>query len=185
MDIRPLLQLSTVLIAVGAAAFYGWGGLAPETTQHDDASGPDYVVEQVQLWQTDAQGRLLRRMQGDRLTHHPIPERFRLSRPEIQLYSQGHLLWQLTAEQADSRNPASDVWLSGHVVALRQDARQPLRLETARLHANPRGDRLESPVAVRVIGAQGTITGVGLKADLRAKTVELNSAVEVNYAPSY
>lgn len=185
MDIRPLLQLSTVLLAVGAGAYYGWGGLAPDTAATDDGRGPDYIVEQVQLWQTDAQGHLLRRMQGRQLTHHAQPERFHLTQPEVQLYSKGLLLWRLTALQADSSDPARDVWLSGNVVALRQQGSEPLRLETARLHANPRGDRLDSPVAARIISPRGTMTGVGLEVDLRAKSVELNSAVEVNYAPSY
>lgn len=185
MDIRPLLQLSTVLIAVGAGAYYGWGGLTPDTVTIDNGSGPDYIVEQIQLWQTDAQGHLLRRMQGQQLTHHAEPERFHLKQPDIQLYSQGKLLWRLTAVQADSPNPATDLWLSGNVVALRQQGSEPLRLETSRLHANPRGDRLDSPAAVRVISPRGTMTGVGLNADLHSKTVELNSAVEVQYAPSY
>ena len=185
MDIRPLLQLSTVLIAVGAGAYYGWGGLTPDTATADNGSGPDYIVEQVQLWQTDAQGNLLRRMQGTQLTHHAQPERFHLTQPNVQLYSQGALLWRLTAAQADSPNPATDLWLSGNVVAQRLQGSEPLRLETSRLHANPRGDRLDSPAAVRVISPRGTMTGVGLNVDLRAKSVELNSAVEVNYAPSY
>lgn len=185
MDIRPLLQLSTVLLAVGAGAYYGWGGLTPDAVATDDGSGPDYIVEQVQLWQTDAQGNLLRRMQGTQLTHHTQPERFHLTQPNVQLYSQGTLLWRLTAAQADSPNPATDLWLSGNVVAQRLQSSEPLRLETSRLHANPRGDRLDSPAAVRVISPRGTMTGVGLNVDLRAKSVELNSAVEVNYAPSY
>ena len=185
MDIRPLLQLSTVLIAVGAGAYYGWGGLTPDQVATDNGSGPDYIVEQVRLWQTDTQGQLLRRMQGTQLTHHPQPERFHLTQPDIQLYSQGKLLWTLTAVQADSPNPATDLWLSGNVIAQRLQGAEPLRLETSRLHANPRGDRLDSPAAVRVISPRGTMTGVGMHADLRNKTVELNSAVEVQYAPSY
>lgn len=185
MDIRPLLQLSTVLLAVGAGAYYGWGGLTPDHVATDDGRGPDYIVEQVQLWQTDAQGRLLRRMQGLQLTHHAQPERFHLTQPDVQLYSQGQLLWGLTAAQADSPDPATDLWLSGNVIALRQQGSEPLRLETSRLHANPRGDRLDSPAAVRVISPRGTMTGVGLNVDLRNKSVELNSAVEVHYAPSY
>lgn len=185
MDIRPLLQLSTVLLAVAAGAYYGWGGLAPDAQVSDDGRGPDYVVDDVQLWQTDTRGNLLRRMQGRQLTHHPQPERFQLSQPDIRLYREGQLLWQLTARQADSTDPARDVWLTGDVVATRQQGSEPLRLETSRLHANPRGDRLDSPVAARIISPRGTLTGIGLQVDLRAKSVELNSAVEVNYAPSY
>ena len=185
MDIRPLLQLSTVLMAVGAGAYYGWGGLAPDTATTDAGNGPDYIVEQVKLWQTDANGHLLRQMQGRELTHHAAPEHFHLTQPDVQLYSQNKPLWRLTAAQADSPNPATDIWLSGNVVAVRQQGSEPLRLETSRLHANPRGDRLDSPAAVRIISPRGTMTGVGLNVDLKAQSVELNSAVEVNYAPSY
>jgi len=185
MDIRPLLQLSTVLIAVGAGAYYGWGGLAPDNVATDNGSGPDYIVEQIQLWQTDAQGKPLRQMQGEQLMHYPQPERFQLTRPQIQLYSQGKPLWSLTAQQATSKDPATDLWLSGNVIAHRLQGSEPLRLETSRLHANPRGDRLDTPAQVRVISPRGTLTGVGMHADLRTQSVELNSAVEVQYAPSY
>ena len=185
MDIRPLLQLSTVLIAVGAGADYGWGGLTPDNVATDNGSGPDYIVEQVRLWQTDTQGKLLREMQGKQLTHYATPERFHLTQPNVKLYSQGQLLWTLNALQADSPNPATDLWLSGNVIAQRLQGSEPLRLETSRLHANPRGDRLDTPARVRVITARGTMTGIGMSADLKTKSVELNSAVEVHYAPSY
>ncbi|MEK6789522.1 MAG: LPS export ABC transporter periplasmic protein LptC [Pseudomonadota bacterium] len=185
MDIRPLLQLSTVLLAVAAGAYYGWGGLTPDNLATDDGRGPDYIVEQVRLWQTDANGNLLRQMQGEQLMHYPQPEKFQLLRPQIQLYSKGQLLWSLTAEQASSPNPATDLWLSGNVIARRMQGSEPLRFETSRLHANPRGDCLDTPASVRVISPRGTLTGVGMRADLRTQSVELNSAVEVQYAPSY
>lgn len=185
MDIRPLLQLSTVLIAVSAGAYYGWGGLAPDTIATDNQGKPDYIVEQVQLWQTDSQGHLLRRMQGKQLTHHPAPERFHLTQPDIQLYSNGQLLWRLTAKQADSPNPASDVWLTGQVVAQRLLSAEPLRLEASRLHTNPKANRISSPAKVTVISPKGTVSGVGMSTDLQAKSVELKSSVEVRYAPSY
>jgi len=185
MDIRPLLQLSTVLIAVSAGAYYGWGGLATDTITTDMNGKPDYIVDNVQLWQTDSTGHLLRRMQGQQLTHYPEPERFHLAQPDIQLYSQGQLLWRLTAQQADSPNPASDVWLSGQVIAQRMLSSEPLRLETSRLHANPKANYLSSPEKVTVISPKGSISGVGMSTDLQAKSVELKSSVEVRYAPSY
>jgi LPS export ABC transporter protein LptC len=185
MDIRPLLQLSTVLIAVSAGAYYGWGGLTADNVVTDNSGKPDYIVEQVQLWQTDSQGNLLRRMQGEQLTHHPSPERFHLTQPDIQLYSKGLLLWRLTAKQADSPNPASDVWLSGQVVAQRLSSTELLRLETSRLHADPKGNRLDTPEKVTIISSKGNISGIGMSTDLQAKSVELKSSVEVRYAPSY
>lgn len=186
MDIRPLLQLTTVMLAVGALAYYGYGGWGEDVVgQIDDGTGPDYIIDDMEAWQTDAKGELIRHFRGERLTHHPQPERFEVSRPSIRLFSAGRPLWDLTAERASSPDPARDVWLLGQVVAIR-DASQgaPLRIETTRLHANPRANKLDTPDRVRISGPQGQLAGTGMTTDLQAKNLQFSSAVEVRYAPS-
>jgi len=186
MDIRPLLQLTTAMLAVGALAYYGYGGWDQESAGvADDGSLPDYIVDGMEAWQADEQGRLIRHFQGERLIHRPQPELFQVSQPEIRLYSDGRPLWHLRAERATSPDPAHDIWLLGQVVATRDPSQgQPLRMETPRLHADPRANRLDTPDRVQIIGDQGRMAGTGLQADLQAKTLQFSSAVEVRYAPS-
>lgn len=187
MDIRPLLQLTTVMLAVGALAYYGYGGWDQDQTGiADDGTGPDYIVDGMEAWQGDEKGQLIRHFQGARLTHKPAPELFEVRQPVIQLYSNGKPLWNLQAERATSPDPARDIWLLGRVIATRDPSQgQPLRIEAPRLHANPRGNRIDTPDRVRVTGPQGQLHGTGMHADLLAKTLEFSSAVEVRYAPSY
>lgn len=186
MDIRPLLQITTVLLAAGALAYYGYGGWdEQQAVALDDPRQPDYLIDGVEAWQTDANGRLTRHFTGRQLVHRPQPEQFRVSGPVLTLLDQGRPLWQVTAREALSSNPATDIWLQGNVVALRgAHAGPPLRIETARLHANPRGNQIISPERVTVSGPQGRLQGVGLSTDLNAKSLQLHSAVEVTYAAS-
>ena len=189
MDIRPLLQTSIVLLAVGAFAYYGFGHDDGDGRTRAEHTGPDYIIAGMQGWQADEQGRPLRRFDGSELLHYAAgsagPERFEMNAPDIRLYSDGKPGWHLTANQATSTDPGTDIWLEGRVVALR-DASQgmPLRVETERLHANPRANRLDTPELVKIAGPQGRMSGRGLTADLQSRTLQFNSAVEVLYAPS-
>ena len=187
MDIRPLLQLTTVMLAVGALAYYGYGGWDQDQAGiADDGTGPDYIVDGMEAWQGDEKGQLIRHFQGARLTHKPAPELFEVRQPVIQLYSNGKPLWQLQAARATSPDPARDIWLLGQVIATRDVSQgQPLRIDAPRLHANPRANLIDTPDRVQVTGPQGQLHGTGLKADLQAKTLAFSSAVEVRYAPSY
>lgn len=187
MDIRPLLQLTTVMLAVGALAYYGYGGWDNEAAGlADDGTGPDYIIEGMEAWQGDEKGHLIRHFEGARLVHKPLPELFEVHQPVIRLYSNGQPLWNLTAARATSPDPAHDIWLLGQVVATRDPSQgSPLRIETARLHANPRINQIDTPDRVHVTGPQGQLSGTGMIADLQAKTLQFSSAVEVRYAPSY
>lgn len=187
MDIRPLLQLSTVLLAVGALGYYGYGGWdEDELGAVGPGDGPDYIISQVDAWQTDSKGQLIRRFAGSQLIHTPSPELFELREPRINLYSNGRPLWSLEAQRATSPDPGRDIWLQGNVVAVRDASRgSAMRIETSRLHANPKGDRLDTPEKVVVTGPQGRLSGRGLSADMNAGTLQFSSSVEVRYAPSY
>lgn len=184
MDIRPLLQITTVLLAAGALAYYGYGGWdEQQAVALDDPRQPDYLIDGVEAWETDARGRLARHFTGTQLIHRPQPEQFHVTRPVLTLLNAGQPLWRVTARDAISRDPATDIWLQGNVVAVRgEQAGPPLRLETARLHANPRANQISSPERVTVTGPQGRLQGVGLSSDLSARSLQLHSAVEVIYA---
>lgn len=186
MDIRPLLQLTTVMLAVGALAYYGYGGWDNEVAGlADDGTGPDYIIDGMEAWQGDEKGHLIRHFEGTRLVHKPQPELFEVHQPVIRLYSNGKPLWHLRARNATSPDPARDIWLLGQVVATRDPSQgQPLRIETPRLHANPRINQLDTPDRVHIIGPQGQLSGTGLTADMQGKTLQFSSAVEVRYAPS-
>lgn len=181
-----MLQMSIVLMAVAAAAYYGLGDWQKDVVISRDESGPDYVAEGIAMTEIDARGQLSRRLEGRRLVHQPAPELFTLEHPRMHLYSNGLPAWVVHALRATSPDPGHDVWLSGEVIAVR-DARlgMPMQLATTRLHADPRGNRLDTPEIVHITGPQGTVTGTGLRADLKRNTLELLAAVEVRYAPSY
>lgn len=188
MNIRPLLQITTVLLAAGTAAYLGvarWG-------DHDQAavgagsSRADYLVDGLELWQSDERGQLLRHVVGSRLIHEPSPERYQLHTPTITLYHNGRPQWHLTGQIATSPNPGRDIWLEKQVIATRDPAAgDSLRLDTERLHADPSANRIQAPGVARITSRHGHWKGSALDADLNAKTLNFSAPVEVEYAPSY
>lgn len=185
MDVRPLLQVTTVLLALGAFAYYGLADRDADNQVSTNNSGPDYIVDGVHAMQTDENGLVIRHFAGTRLTHTPTPERFLLNAPDITLYSGGKPLWRMTAETATSTDLSHNIWLESNVVAIRDVRVGPaLRFSTDRLHADPHAHQLDTPARVTIESPQGRVQGTGMKADLSANTLQLLSAVEVHYAPS-
>ena len=185
MDARPLLQLSTVLLAIGAGAYYGLGDWRQPAGLADSAQGPDYLAEGLILVETDTKGLVSRQMRGRTLVHEPDPEHFRLSAPVLTLFKAGQPVWEITARHADSPDPGHDIWLREAVRVRRVAAgSEPLQLDTDRLHADPARNRLDTPAAVTLSTTRGRLQAVGLEADLNRHTLDLLSAVEVNYAAS-
>ena len=188
MDIRPLLQITTVLLAAGAAAYFGvarWGS-HEQATASAGSSRADYLVDGIELWQSDERGQLLRHVVGSRLAHEPSPERYQLKSPVITLFRNGHPQWHLSGQVATSPDPGRDIWLERQVVATRDPAAgDSLRLDTERLHADPAANRIQAPGPVRTTSRHGHWNGSALDADLNAQTLNFSAPVEVEYAPSY
>lgn len=184
MDARPLLQVSVVLLAAGAAAYVGLLDDPAAVRDGVVAGSPDYLADGLAMTDVGGDGRILRQLSAQHLRHDTRPERFSLDAPTLTLFRDGQPTWRIRARRGDSSDPSRDIWLTGGVSATR-DARlgPPLRLDTPRLHANPATNRLDTPARVVVTGPQSTLRAVGLNADLNAKTLELVSAVEVTHAP--
>ncbi len=185
MQLKPLIQLSLTLMVGAGLVYYG----LDLGTSSDDAemahSGPVAIIDNMDAWQTDNNGKLLREFSGQQLRQFEKPERYEIDEPRITLYRDGKTAWFVRSDSATSSDPKQDISLVGNVQADRDpQLGTSLRLNTSRLNANPSQDRLFTDEQVVITGQQGRISGRGLDTDLKAGTLSLSSAVEVKYAPN-
>lgn len=186
MDARNLLSLSGVLLVLGAAGYY-WGlGHQKETLPNaEQAQRPDYVVTGISSLETDAQGRLLRRLQAEEMRHYDMPrDESRIERPVFILYQGGQEAWQVTARRGIGFRQNTQVRLEGGVHAERRmpDA-LPVTFDTPVLYVYPREERLATRANVTIKTPRGSLASRGLEASTRTGDLLLND-VTGNYAPA-
>lgn len=187
MDARNLLSLSGMLIVLGSAGYY-WGmgpsrGIGPLA---EDERRPDYVITGIRSRESDAQGRLLRRLEADELRHYDVPrDRAEVDRPVVTLYDNGQEAWRVTAQRGLGLDQNQEVHLDGGVRAERRvpDA-VPLTFDTAALTVYPREERLVTQADVRIRSPQGEIGSRGLEARLKTGDLVLLQNVTGTYAPA-
>lgn len=185
MDSRNLLSLAGGLLILGAAGYY-WGmGSSISPQPITDARQPDYVVQEIQGRESDAQGRLWRQLQARELRHYAqTPDRAELDAPQLTLYQDGQPLWQIRARQGIGRDQAHEILLQGQVQAERQlPGQPPLRLQTEALTAYTPQQRLHTDRTVIVQGPQGRLQAQGLTANLKTGDIILSQHVQGHYVP--
>jgi lipopolysaccharide export system protein LptC len=186
MDARNLLSLSGVLLVLGAAGYY-WGiahRAAPMASPEEERR-PDYVVQTIGSVETDAQGRLLRRLTATELRHYDAPEEVaELDKPVMTFYEKGRAAWRVAAQRGVSRNENTEVRLEGGVQASRLDAELPVTLRSRSLTVFPREERLLTRDTVTIESPRGRIESRGLEASMPRGELKLTENVTGTYAPA-
>lgn len=187
MDARNLLSLSGVLLVLGATGYY-WGmGHQQETlVGPDEKRRPDYVVTDIRSQETDAAGRILRRISAPVVRHYDKPlDEAEMDMPVITLYDKGQEAWQVTAQRGTSLTQNNEVRLDGNVHAERRDPNAvAVTLDTETLHVFPKEERLSSPAVVIIKSPQGRLSSRGIEANMKSGELLLNENVTGSYAPA-
>ena len=186
MDTRNLLSLSGVLLVLGAAGYYwGMGHQQEALSGPDEKRRPDYVVTKIRSRETDAEGRLLRRIDAPVLRHYDKPQdEAEMDMPVITLYDKGQEAWQITAQRGTSLMQNTEVRLDGRVHAERRDPSvMAVTLDTDVLHVFPKEERLSSTAVVTINSPQGRLSSKGIEADIKSGVLLLNENVTGHYAP--
>lgn len=187
MDARNLLSVSGVLLVLGATGYY-WGldHRAESPLALNEKRRPDYVVSEIYSQETDAQGRLLRRLSAPIIRHYDKPQDVaEMDAPLITLYDKGIEAWQISAQQGRSLMQNTEVLLRGNVHAERRDPDAvALTLDTALLHIFPKEERLATAALVTIKSPQGQLSSKGISANIKSGDVLLNENVTGSYAPA-
>lgn len=186
MDARNLLSLSGVLLVLGAAGYYwGMGSQSPADAVAATARQPDYVVRGIGSVETDAQGRLLRRLSATELRHYDgDPDMAELDSPVLTFYDQGREAWRVVAARGESHARNTEVRLSGGVVAERRDAELPVTVTAPSLTVFPREERLVAREGVTISTPRGQIASGALEGSMPRRELLLSRQVTGTYAPA-
>lgn len=186
MDARNLLSLSGVLLVLGAAGYYwGMGHQTPLAAAPAAARQPDYVVQGIGSVETDAQGRLLRRLSAKELRHYEgSPDMAELDSPVLTFYDKGQEAWRVVAARGESHAENTEVRLIGGVVAERRNAEIPVTVTAPSLTVFPREERLVARAGVTIRSPRGQIASGALEGSMQRSELVLSRQVTGTYAPA-
>lgn len=187
MDARNMLSLTGMLMVLGAAGYY-WG--IAHRAEPPAAAGqqrrPDYVVQSIASIETDADGRLLRRLTATSLRHYddtPV-DRAEIDSPVMTFYDKGREAWHVVAGQAVSLDQNHEVRLEGGVSAVRRDEQIPVTVNARALTVFPREERLQTRERVTIDSPRGHLESHGLEASMKRGELKLTQDVSGRYAPA-
>jgi lipopolysaccharide export system protein LptC len=150
-------------------------------TQMPTASprGPDLFVDDMDLKVIGADGSIHYRLHASRMEHFPYDKHSDLTAPFIQVFGQGHTLWDAHSERGQVADKGDTVWLLGRAVINRPPhaTRKAAKVVTRDLMVKPRSDTAETTAKAVITSGKYRIEGVGMRADLRENRVKLLSRV--------
>lgn len=175
MNIRQTLTFLVLLI--GAAFTSWWVWLRPEAAPPDDFVGPprsDYELGQFDMQVFDETGTLRYFVESPRLARDSQRESFTVDDPRVRLFDKQEQHWLITAKSGyiDVRGDRID--FSQNVVLKRDSKVDPMRFASEQLSAFPEAGRVETAAPIEIKARGGTLTGIGLTAELAAKTYRID-----------
>lgn len=168
--------LVMLVLALAAAATYLWfePDDSSDALQTDQELMPDYVAKQVTRTLFDAEGYLADSITAAQLEHFEQLGFTQFDQPVYTLFNNEHQpSWQASSRQA--------IWFPQDRIILEQDVviesllqnELVRRIETGALEMLFPDNRLQNNQAVYIQGDGFYIEGVGLRADLSDKTLQL------------
>jgi lipopolysaccharide export system protein LptC len=198
---RPLAYLS-IIVVVAAAYFIGRTGRG--TDEVDDAGSrtpdPGYAATDAQIVETGYDGRELFRvnarlisqqtdtgvidLEGLAMDYHPGAQA-RLPGEAPPTAAEAQEVWHLTSDRGQVRADGEDVQLTGNVrvTGPAPGSGEPLILTTSELRINTPTEYIETEAPVTVNWSGHRLDTVGMKADLKAGKLRLESQVHGEFIP--
>jgi len=170
-----------VVLAILAAALWvaTWDRQdATPPVERVKPTGPlGYYARGARLSGTDEQGRLTYRIFAERLDEVPGEGRLQLTGVNVDYQPADETAWSLTAASAKYAWDGSQIDLDGNVEARSKPAAgsHPVTITTQQLRLSPDTSSAESDGKVQVRVGDLQLNAVGLRADLKGDTLELES----------
>lgn len=143
---------------------------------------PDFTAQGLIVRVYNVQGELVHRIAAERMTHYSPIGLTELTAPTyiVQLDSDGPA-WQVQAEQGSFYADKSLV-LERDIEMISLSSSEFIeRIETSYLTIDTLGETVETDQPVLILGKDFTAKGEGLRADMRAQTLEMTRHVETIY----
>lgn len=181
---RQPLWIALLLVAVTLTGWWVWS--LREREQPAPLTGPprsDYQVEEFELIAFDEAGAESFSLRGPRLARHPYLGSIEIEQPRLRMPTADGSRWQGRSDRAWINKEGDRVRMLGRVDLRgpRPNGQPPMRLRSEQIELLPKQNQASSEVAVTVTGPGSILRGLGLRADLDARRVELLSEVTARY----
>jgi LPS export ABC transporter protein LptC len=154
-----------------------------ETSTDDRPLG--YYMRGTRLLVTDEQGRVVYRLNAERLDEVPNEAKLRLEGVTVAYEPADETAWDMSAVSASAPKDGSLLELEGNVEvrSAPTDGSRPVTISTQKLALQPNTSSVESnePVEIRVGDWQ--LRATGFRTDLKGHTLRLESQVHGIFAP--
>lgn len=179
------LAIIIVLIFATAAVLF-WRPFGDETTTEEQPGyteiKPDFTAQGLIARVYSEDGELTHRIAAEEMTHYSLIGLTELSQPTyIVQMNNGGTTWQVRAEQGSFYADKSLV-LERNIEMISLSTQEFIeRIETSYLTIDTLGETVETDQPVLIIGHNFTVKGEGMRADMRAQTLEMTRHVETIY----
>jgi LPS export ABC transporter protein LptC len=177
-----------IVLAILAAATWvaTWPGQAPETVAAaTDAPPLGYYLRGTRLLGTDEQGRVIYRLNAERVDELPGEARLRLEGVSLEYRPADDTAWGISAATASTPKDGSLLDLAGNVEvrSAPSDGSDPVKITTQKLRFRPDTSNVESDEPVEIRIGDWQLQGVGFRTDLKEHTLKLESQVHGTFGP--
>lgn len=187
MDRRYWIR-ATVLAALAAASqvVYWWLKPRPPVDEFVGPPRSDYALTAFTLHALDTHGELAFTVEGPHLARRGEDGSVFVTRPDYVMIDGNGDPWNGTSEAAWISKDGAVMKLEGRVEMQRLPGGgvRPARIETADLVAWPKEQRMQTRAATRITEPGSILRGVGMRADLDGKNLELLSDVHATLQPA-
>ncbi len=140
----------------------------------------DYGMSQFTMTIMDENGRPVRVIKGDKMTHFPTDDRTDIVNPIAEFLNEQQDTWRVTAKQGVTHGKGEEILLTDNVMIKRQDDNST-EMHTTVLTLNTEKSTAYTDEPVTMISPYGETQSVGLHATLDDKTINLHSRVKGQY----
>jgi lipopolysaccharide export system protein LptC len=183
----PAATIAIALAAGVAQLLLWWFGPAPKTSDFVGPPRSSYTLTDARMTEFNAAGQPSFRLQSPHLERREGDDSLYLNSPTFQLpaHQAGVPDWQGQSLYGWVNKDGSQLKLQGPVEMHREafaDA-PAARMQTADVTAWPKQNRLETAAPAQMVQGGTRISGIGMRADLNDKHLELLDDVHATFSP--
>ena len=159
-----------------------WSINQPKTGLGQQDYQPDFVADDMTLRQYNSKGDLASQVHAKHMAHFDETKITEFTKPSYVIYPEGGApKWKISAD-IGIFNQRDHVVLENNVIISAIDPNENVKsITTSRLELDLSTMTVSSDRAIKIIGEQYYITGVGLKADLNQQQIELIKDIQAVY----
>lgn len=190
LRLREVLSAYLPLLLMTALALATWWLVKhapraePPRTERAVRSEPDYTMSGFALERFAPDGRLLLRIEGERLRHFPDTDRLEIDGAQIRAFAPDGRITLATAQRAIGNGSGTELQLLGGAEVTAQDeSGLPVVMRGEFLHAFLLQERIVTHLPVLVRHGASELRAAGLSYDHAARRLELKGPLRAVLAP--